>query len=150
MSNYYEGQKTFSWPSVTGEIQTREKGSSSTPKSGTSHWVKLTYQYAVNGTPYVSDRIGISKNAFTSNFHGRLSKRSYSYKVGNKINVFYNPVTPSESVIIQGSHFVSSNYWLNFIVQNLIAAFLLFICWHPSVWRFVKKHLFPEHGLTKG
>ncbi len=71
-----------------------------TPKLKLLYYIfKARYQYEVDGEVYNSDRV-----SFLSKY---ISKEKYSdiknkYAAGSTTDVFYNPDTPSESVLITG------------------------------------------------
>jgi hypothetical protein len=102
--NILQGQKSRSWPTVSGTIlqsslevhhQTDDDGSTST-----TYGVMVSYQYSVSGQEFVGNRRTFS-NVRTGS-RRRAEALLARYPQGGQVDVFYDPQDPSTCVLETG------------------------------------------------
>lgn len=127
-------QGSESWPSVQGQVidsmvQTRSS------RKGTTYAPQITYTYAVNGTPYSGTRQQARNPVMSS----QQEAQSYlqAYPVNAKIQVFYQPADPQNSVLKPG--LVTTDY----LIMLLPGLFVLLglLVWVLSFWRWQNDRL---------
>jgi uncharacterized protein DUF3592 len=103
MKNTLLWEKTLSWPSVKGTIKNINfvDHSDADSPAGTSFIVKLQYSYQVEGKSYTSKQINQGVWHWMVDQKGRKWFEENS-KVGTQVEVFYNPTSPSEAILIRG------------------------------------------------
>jgi hypothetical protein len=89
------------WENTNGEI-TRSDITTSTGKNGTQYKANIHYKYHVYGTEYISKRVFYGSNISTSS-KKRAQKLIDKYPVGQKVNVFFDPMKNSRAVIEPGA-----------------------------------------------
>lgn len=82
-------RRTLAWPQVPGKILESKLVSSS---DGESTFAKVLYAYEVNGTPLQSSSVGASGMMTASDIVAK-------YPAGRAVQVFYNPDSPSSTVL---------------------------------------------------
>jgi hypothetical protein len=94
-------QESTNWPSVAAVIVSSSVDSRSGNK-GTTYQAKVLYDYTVDGTQYSSNRIGYGDYGSSNPGHAREVVNQYPK--GSKVEVFYMPDHPEESVLEPGIH----------------------------------------------
>lgn len=120
---YYTGLETENWHSTEGTvIESRVIIGSARYSSVRSPRIK--YDYEVNGNMYRSKRVSYA-NVWT-NINNDVYEFISLYPVGSRVTVYYDPVKPSQSVLVPGSH------WRAFIWSSLGLPIILFGLY---IWR---------------
>lgn len=104
-----KGQATRKWPSTTGKVLASDVVA---VKVGRHFKLPIlnrrlirdrtTYSYAVDGITYRSDRVGFGAQAYAS-FRFFARKAALRFTPGGPVEVFYNPRSPSEAVLVRGA-----------------------------------------------
>lgn len=89
------------WENTNGEI-TRSDITTSTGKNGTQYKANIHYKYEVYGIEYISKRVFYGSNISTSS-KKRAQKLIDKYPVGQKVNLFFDPMKNSRAVIEPGA-----------------------------------------------
>jgi len=122
------------WPSVTGTIiesnikqGSGSAGSGVTSVSHTTYYPDINYEYAVNYQTFRSSNINYSiKNFNTTKSYEHKSEAENKLEEltkGNKVTVYFNPETPSQSVLINKIPF---DAWLVPMIFLLFTLYGLF------------------------
>lgn len=97
-------RESLEWPSVTGlvthsnlETRLRKTGSK---KNQSQHWVEVRYEYVVDGERYENDVVRFNQHSLSRSEKARLVS---DHPVGRRVEVFYDPSDPDESVLVRGS-----------------------------------------------
>ena len=101
--NVAKWKLSMSWPSTGGTITTLnfvDRSDADSPP-GTSFIVKLQYSYQVEGKSYTSKQINQGIWLWMVDQKGRKWFEENG-KVGRQVEVFYNPASPSEAILIKG------------------------------------------------
>jgi len=95
--------KSKKWPYVEGEIKKVMVYRKGAPNN-VSYNVDMTYNYNVEGQIYTNHQIKLDYVHGARTYVPKLfaMMKAERYEEGNKINVFYNPHNPNESIIEQG------------------------------------------------
>ena len=101
--NVVKWKLSMSWPSTEGTITKLNfvDHSDADSPAGTSFIVKLQYSYQVDGKSYTSKQINQGVWHWMVDQKGRKWFEKNS-KVGTQVEVFYNPTSPSEAILIRG------------------------------------------------
>lgn len=89
------------WDNTSGEV-TRSDITTTTSKNGKQYKANIQFIYRVHGTEYMSKRAFYGSNISTSS-KKRAQKLIDKYPVGQKVNVYYDPMKNSRSVIEAGA-----------------------------------------------
>ena len=89
------------WDNTTGEI-TRSDITTTTSKNGTQYKANINFKYQVYGTEHTSKRVYYGSNVSTSS-KSRAQKLIDKYPLGQKVNVYYDPMKNSRAVIEPGA-----------------------------------------------
>ncbi len=92
------------WPSVPGlvnhsELEYRRKNVGAAKR--TDYRVEVVYEYVVDDQLYRNDVVRFDQSNLTSK---RKELLVSSYPVGRRVEVFYNPDDPDQSVLVRGSY----------------------------------------------
>jgi hypothetical protein len=116
------GQKSRSWPSVTGSVLSssisEHESTDDDGSSTTNYGVSLLYSYSVGGQEFQGTR-----RTFTdvkTNSRSRAEKILAMYPQGGSVTVYYDPQKPSDCVLVTGVSMVS------YLFLALGFAFMLF------------------------
>lgn len=101
---YKKAKASETWPTVVGEVFSSDVSSYTDSKKKTMYRANINYSFVVNGKEYTSDDISMSESS--SSNPGYAKKVCYQYPVGKKVKVFYDPKTPSSSLLEPGISFV--------------------------------------------
>ena len=96
------------WPSTSGTViscqakkvhgkrtgRARKKG-----RSGSRYYVDIQYQYSVDGTKYVGDKVSLGTVKRTLS---QAKQKAAGYPVGTQVDVFYDPAKPSVAILEPG------------------------------------------------
>ena len=97
-------QDSLSWPSVTGLV-TRSELRATSQKRGkqrtTEHRIDVSFEYIVDDEMYENDVIQFNQGALSVSDKRLLVS---TYPEGRKVEVFYNPRKPDQSVLVPGSY----------------------------------------------
>lgn len=107
--------KSKKWPYVEGEIKKVMIYGKSEDQT-VSYNVDVTYTYEVEGNKYTNHQIKLDFVHGTRTFVPKIfaMMKAEKYEEGKKINVFYNPHYPNESILEHGLSFFT--FFLMFIV----------------------------------
>ncbi len=100
--NLYKDIKATSWPSVDGQIdwQTNSAGPFRNErygyKIGSLHWKEVRVSYKVDGFQYSSSNLSFG---LTFNDGSELTN---PYNKEQMVKIYFNPLTPSEAVLMPG------------------------------------------------
>ena len=97
---YSRGHAAKSWPTVTGKITCSSLVDSTIPtKRGpqTTTWPNIKFQYEVDGTKFLGDRIRFDQHANT-----QAAEYVGEHALNKQIDVYYNPTDPADSVLEPG------------------------------------------------
>ncbi|MDJ0699185.1 MAG: DUF3592 domain-containing protein [Woeseiaceae bacterium] len=92
------------WPSVPGlvnhsELEFQRKNTGAGKK--TDYRVEIVYEYVVDDQLYRNNVVRFDQGELTSK---RKELLVSSYPVGRRVEVFYNPDDPDQSVLVRGSY----------------------------------------------
>jgi hypothetical protein len=94
----WDAQKRY--VETTGTVLSSEVKSSHGSKGGTSYGFGIRYRYEVAGKSYESDRYAFGSFS-SSGGHGHANALVRQYRQNAAIPVFYDPLRPSEAVILR-------------------------------------------------
>jgi hypothetical protein len=80
-----------SWPAITGEVVSKTIDESSDEESGTSYYPTVRYKYTVMGQGY-------EKEITLHGIFNRSSSEKVLAKIGDTVEVRYNPEKPEENI----------------------------------------------------
>jgi hypothetical protein len=90
------------WPETQGQV--RECRIIEIPlRNRKEYRTTATYEYAVNGTQYRSQRRFFGEEA-TGGSRSQAEQLHLKYRVGSQVTVYYNPDNPKEAVLELGVH----------------------------------------------
>jgi hypothetical protein len=96
-------RKSFSWPSVEGEITHSEMvqqcgGGPSATSSTTTFWADIKYRYQVRARTYLGDAVRVGIDAGTQD-RNQAEERCVRYPINSKVTIYYNPDNPKEACL---------------------------------------------------
>jgi hypothetical protein len=104
-----KGEATRKWPSTSGQVLASDVVA---VRVGRSFDVPIlnrrllrdrtTYSYKVDGVTYRSDRVSFGAQAYAT-FSLFARKAALRFTPGGSVEVFYNPRSPSEAVLVRGA-----------------------------------------------
>lgn len=98
---YYFGKSSQHWPVISGEISSFKSSYINNPSAINSYQPEIEYVYIINGKNYKSSKLNFSLAQCMGNKENSVYY-SKKYRVGNKVNVSYNPNNPIQSVLEPG------------------------------------------------
>jgi hypothetical protein len=105
--NAHGAAASEAWPSVTGEITLSDVTHSvRQSSSGGNKWryiPRLEYRYEIDGAEFTNDNIQFVSVSWEFKDRFKAERVTKPYPVGRKIDVFYDPEDPEESVLQKGS-----------------------------------------------
>lgn len=115
------------WPSVDGKIISSEiKTRISSTSTKNEYEPIIRYEYSVEGKIYISDKILFGSAIY---LRKKVAENFLNnYKVGKKVQAFYNPNNPNISVLEPGANWDAYKillFGLGFIIISLIIFFLV-------------------------
>jgi hypothetical protein len=116
-------RQSESWPSTEGEIAHSAvlyQTDTAPDRSIATYKADVAYRYEVKGASYTSSRISVVDFASTSNRAQQIAQR---YPDKSRIQVYYNPSDPSESVLETGN---TSGVNVLYLIGGVFAASGLF------------------------
>ena len=120
-----------SWPSVIGIIQSSDIGSLGPRDKDTSYKPVIRYSYTVNGNDFSTSVICFGLESYSGSIdfaEGYVGK----YPSGKRVDVFYNPFSPSIAVLEPGvspRSFIPIQFGFMFVAAGV--AFLM-LYWHQE------------------
>lgn len=102
---FRQGLKTNDWPGATGKIVESKVSRSSgrrEPRSRSTdrdYTVDVRYSYEVDGQKFEGDRL---RRVNQSHKWSSAKKEQSLFPPGKEVQVYYDPKTPSQSVLIKG------------------------------------------------
>ncbi|MEJ6404198.1 DUF3592 domain-containing protein [Yoonia sp. 2307UL14-13] len=127
----WKARASKTWPVTTGQITyaATESGGSGTNYKQTP---VVKYRYDVEGQDYRAERIafgptpseGGSKPVFTTDRRDRIM-RFAQRNAGEAVDVYYNPRSPDEAVLLPGGGL----FLLIYLFAVALCAGMSFICW---------------------
>lgn len=103
-----DARSTLFWPIVNGTVthsKVTSYVSSSEGKSTQMYSADVRYRYIINGTAYSSGRVSLGDSS-TSNSGGK-KEIVMRYALGQQVLVYYDPVSPDESLLEPGPAFIT-------------------------------------------
>jgi len=102
-----EGRKRIAsrqWPATVGAVVRSEVTEHTGGDVGDAptYTAEVEYTYVVNGVQHTADRIAFGYDSFQWR-EGQAARKQRSYPVGARVNVYYNPLNPSDAVLERGS-----------------------------------------------
>ena len=106
--NLLKSFESKKWKETTGKIISSQvvkdiRGNTKNPPN--NYRSAINYEYLVDSIPHLSTRYCISDQFFLGIYlsnQNEAQARSDAYPVGSQVTVYYNPLRPSESVLISG------------------------------------------------
>lgn len=95
-------EASLSWPNVPGAVIESEMDQYEDQENGRMYRAIVVYVYSLDGGEFESDRIWPDGNFSTSD-RTVIFETLKKYPVGQKVTVFYNPVSPAESALEPGT-----------------------------------------------
>lgn len=92
------------WPSVSGLIThsgLEARRSNTRSDKSTDFVVEVTYEYVVDNQLYRNDVVRFDQASLPND---RKELLVGAYPVGKRVDVFYNPDNPDQSVLVRGSY----------------------------------------------
>lgn len=98
---YYFGKSSQHWPVISGEISSFKSSYINNPSAINSYQPEIEYIYIIDGKNHISRKLNFS---LAQGMGNKENSRYYSkkYRVGNKVEVSYNPDNPKQSVLEPG------------------------------------------------
>lgn len=95
---------SMTWPQVSGlvthsDLEYRRRESASAKQ--TDYRVAVSYEYVVDDQVYRNDVVRFDQQMLSN---ARKETLVSSYPVGKRVDVFYNPEDPGQSVLVRGSY----------------------------------------------
>lgn len=92
------------WPAVPGlithsELEARRNKVGTGKK--TRYTINIVYEFVVNDKVFHNDVVRFDQGSLSTN---RKQLLVSAYPVGKRVEVFYNPDDPDQSVLVRGSH----------------------------------------------
>ena len=97
---YRRAKESSHWLYVKGQVAATELDRKSDGEGGWEYYPMITYTYSIDGQQYESQRIIFGGPVGTSKF---LAEEELSrYWPGKKVNVYYDPEDPAQTVLAPG------------------------------------------------
>jgi len=123
---YKKSIETNTWRSCKGEILHSLVDRQQVGTSSPSYKAKIEYKYTAENQVYFSKRIYFGSSLFKfSAYRKEADSLVEKFRVGDSIDVFYNPRKPDESVLIQGVNSIVYIVFGSGLVCIVIAVFLM-------------------------
>lgn len=98
------GKKSASWPSVTGTVLSSEveEKISADAEDGVSrtYYPRIRYEYLIGENKYQGSKYKLLESSMSKR---KAEEFAAMFLPGNKVNVYYNPKKPQESVLQTGT-----------------------------------------------
>ncbi len=110
------------WPTVEGRV-VRSDIDEQFDEEGDSYVPQIDYEYTVDGLEYENDRVRFGQNSYSS--RRRAEEETGRYPVGRRVEVYYEPGNPENSVLEPGASlgsYLGVSLGAMFLVIGLIAA----------------------------
>lgn len=89
------------WPTVEGRVVRSEVDHSTDAEGGDSYTPEIEYEYTVDGLEYENNRVRFGENSYSS--RRRAEEETGRYPVGRRVEVYYEPGDPDNSVLEPGA-----------------------------------------------
>ncbi len=93
-----QARRAMEWPKTRGTVTTANDETLNGWRQGPAYRQSVTYSYRVNGEDWESNRIRFDDRAYTSS----LFRVSTVYRVGDAVDVHYDPTIPSHAALEPG------------------------------------------------
>jgi hypothetical protein len=116
VNNSMNAMKTKSWPTAVGTVVSSEVQRSS------RYVPKIVYSYAIRGSEFTSDKIGLTDFAQYKKKED-AARVAGAYPVNSKVTVYYNPGNAEEALLepgIKGEHIFMSLMGLVIFIAPLL------------------------------
>ena len=123
IKNYYTGLETENWHKTEGTV-IESRVIIGSGRNGGVRSPRIIYDYEISGIIYRGKRVSYA-NVWT-NVDNDVFEFIKLYPAGSQMAVYYNPIKPSQSVLVPGSH------WRAFIWSALGLPIIVFGLY---VWR---------------
>ena len=118
-----EEASSLRWPTTVGVVESSNFHTSTSTSANhtttTTHHGEFSYRYSVNNTKHIGHRYDSNGNMRTG-LEAESAKVETQIKRGAKVEVFYDPVHPSRSMLKNG---ISEDSW----VRITFSSFLLLV-----------------------
>lgn len=89
------------WPTVEGRVVRSEVDHSTDSEGGDSYLPQIDYTYTLDGMQYENDRVRFGENSYS--FRRQAEAEVERYPVGRRVDVYYEPGNPENSVLEPGA-----------------------------------------------
>ncbi len=125
---FRDGPRSNSWPKVEGIVQDHKIVPIDREGAGARLGLRLVYQYEVDGNQYTGSKINVAGTMVV--LHGELAQElqqraEADFPRGSSIDIFYDPASPSDAVLVTG--IVPTTYWQLLFVIFIVSAYVYFI-----------------------
>ena len=97
---FFKGLSTNHWLATRGKIIRSETQPVDSMEGPQQHRIQIEYQYIVDGVEYVSNRISYRGHRSSRKSVAALAEQ---FRPGREVDVFYNPRSHNQAVLIPGS-----------------------------------------------
>jgi len=101
IKNYYIGLETENWHMTEGTV-IESRVNITVGRGGSLKSPRITYDYEFAGKTYRGKRVSYA-NVWTD-VNNDVFEFIKLYPAGSRMTVYYNPIKPSQSVLVPGSH----------------------------------------------
>ena len=130
-SNVEKAEESVNWPTVNGKIEksyvkqskTEKKRRADKDSNPITYEARITYGYDVDGVAYKGRRVFFFATA--SSDRKKAEKLVAKFKVGDIVDVYYNPADKSEAVLKPGC---SDAVWLYYMAALVVGIFGVVAC----------------------
>ena len=104
IKKYIFGRASSKWPTVSAIVISSRVESKYAGNGLTFHSPEIEYRYTVNNHVYTNNKFTyMGTFGLTNKYASAYAKKHYE---GSQLNIYYNPKSPNEAVIIPGVHWV--------------------------------------------
>ena len=129
--NWVKGTATITSSEIE-KTESRSKDAQGFTKTSISYSVRVKYSYAVKGSNYEGNTVGFG--TISHNERSDAQEELKSYPKGKKIDVYYDPENPSDSVLKKGV------FWPMYIVIAVSVITLIGSIWASfALTKYLKK-----------
>jgi hypothetical protein len=101
----YRGLSSLNWPSVQGRVVSSHYSETQGSKGDPHYEAEIKYTYEISGSTYTNDDLGFMRYPGDDVVKQLVTK----HPTGVPITVYYNPSTPTKSIVIPG---LGPMHWL--------------------------------------
>lgn len=147
MMEYEEGLEK--WPSTKGMIEKVKDYKEFPTKQTTIFGLSVTYRYTVHHKVYHSSRLTLDGN-YESMLSEEVDKVRKQYKTGKKVDVYYNPDKPEDSVLLRDESISNGRTYPGLFINGFTALLLGLLLLIPNIFSKKKKALGVRGAKKKG